>query len=76
VQLLSFDRGGLIGAEDFRRFFARFLVQILDLLFLRVGEIQTDEELSPTAGADSFSGFSGGCGRCGRCGCGGCAPPT
>jgi hypothetical protein len=40
-----------------------------------VGEL-TDEELSPTAGADSFSGFSGGCGRCGRCGCGGCAPST
>jgi hypothetical protein len=40
-----------------------------------IGEL-TDEELSPTAGADSFSGFSGGCGRCGRCGCGGCAPPT
>lgn len=39
-----------------------------------VGEL-TDEELSPTAGADSFSGFSGRCGRCG-CGCGGCAPPT
>jgi hypothetical protein len=34
-----------------------------------VGEL-TEEELSPTAGADSFSGFSGGCGRCGRCGCG------
>jgi hypothetical protein len=31
-----------------------------------VGEL-TDEELSPTPGADSFSGFSG---RCGRCGCG------
>lgn len=43
-----------------------------------IGEL-TDEELSPTAGADSYSGFSGGCGRCGRCGrcgCGGCAPPT
>jgi hypothetical protein len=40
-----------------------------------IGEL-TDEELSPTAGADSFSGFSGGCGRCGRCGCGGCAPST
>lgn len=37
-----------------------------------VGEL-TEEELSPTAGADSFSGFSRGCGRCGvcgRCGCG------
>ncbi|MHB1422776.1 MAG: NHLP leader peptide family RiPP precursor [Gemmataceae bacterium] len=37
-----------------------------------VGEL-TEEELSPTAGADSFSGFSRGCGGCGRCGCG-CAP--
>jgi hypothetical protein len=27
----------------------------------------TEEELSPVAGADSFSGW---CGRCGRCGCG------
>lgn len=35
------------------------------------GEL-TDEELSPTAGADSFSGFSRGCGRCGRCGRCGC----
>ncbi len=26
-----------------------------------------EEELSPAAGADSFSGI---CGRCGRCGCG------
>lgn len=37
-----------------------------------IGEL-TEEELSPTAGADSFSGFSRGCGRCGvcgRCGCG------
>ena len=42
---------------------------------LPIGEL-TDEELSPTAGADSYSSFSGGCGRCGRCGCGGCAPPT
>lgn len=30
-----------------------------------------EEELSPTAGADSFSGGCGRCGRCG-CGCGGC----
>lgn len=36
-----------------------------------VGEL-TEEELSPTAGADSYSGFSGGCGRCGRCGRCGC----
>jgi hypothetical protein len=35
------------------------------------GEL-TDEELSPTAGGDSFSGFSVGCGRCGRCGRCGC----
>lgn len=34
------------------------------------GEL-TDEELSPSAGADSFSGFSGRCGGCG-CGCGRC----
>lgn len=34
-----------------------------------VGEL-TDEELTPTAGTDSFSGFSRACGRCGRCGCG------
>lgn len=27
----------------------------------------SEEELSPVAGADSFSGI---CGRCGRCGCG------
>jgi hypothetical protein len=31
----------------------------------------TDEDLSGSAVADSYSGFSGGCGRCG-CGCGGC----
>ncbi len=37
------------------------------------GEL-TDEELSPGAGTDSFSGFSFGCGRCGRCGCGCDAP--
>lgn len=36
-----------------------------------VGEL-TEEELTPTAGADSFSGFSRGCGRCGRCGRCGC----
>ena len=35
-----------------------------------VGEL-TDEELSPTAGADSFSGGSGGCGGCGCGRCGG-----
>jgi hypothetical protein len=34
-----------------------------------VGEL-TEEELSPTSGADSFSGWCRGCGRCGRCGCG------
>ena len=33
-----------------------------------VGEL-LEEELSPSAGSDSFSG---GCGRCGGCGCGGC----
>jgi len=32
------------------------------------GEL-TEEELSPAAGYDSFSGI---CGRCGGCGCGGC----
>ncbi len=32
------------------------------------GEL-SEEELSPVAGTDSFSG---GCMRCGRCGCGGC----
>lgn len=32
----------------------------------------SEEELSPVAGADSFSGFSGRCGRCGGCGCGRC----
>jgi hypothetical protein len=35
----------------------------------------SEEELSPVAGADSFSGVCGRCGRCGcgcRCGCGGC----
>ena len=31
----------------------------------------SEEELSPVAGADSYSGFSGRCGRCG-CGCGRC----
>lgn len=34
-----------------------------------IGEL-TEEELSPSVGADSFSG---GCGGCGGCGCGGCA---
>ncbi len=29
----------------------------------------SEEELSPVAGTDSFSGI---CGRCGGCGCGGC----
>jgi hypothetical protein len=33
-----------------------------------VGEL-TEEELSPTAGADSLSGFCRRCGVCGRCGC-------
>ena len=32
------------------------------------GEL-SEEELSPVAGTDSFSGI---CGRCGGCGCGGC----
>jgi hypothetical protein len=32
----------------------------------------SEEELSPVAGADSFSGWCGHCGRCGRCGCGRC----
>lgn len=31
----------------------------------------SEEELSPVAGADSFSGICGRCGGCG-CGCGGC----
>ncbi len=38
------------------------------------GEL-TEEELSPVAGTDSFSGgcrCTGGCGDCGGCGCGGC----
>jgi len=34
------------------------------------GEL-AEEELSPVAGTDSFSGICGRCGRCG-CGCGGC----
>ncbi len=33
------------------------------------GEL-TEEELSPVAGADSFSGWCHRCHRCGRCGCG------
>lgn len=33
-----------------------------------IGDL-TEEELSPVAGADSFSGL---CGHCGRCGCGRC----
>ena len=32
----------------------------------KVGDL-SEEELSPVAGTDSFSGI---CGRCGRCGCG------
>jgi hypothetical protein len=33
------------------------------------GEL-SEEELSPTPGADSWCGYCHRCGRCGRCGCG------